>query len=252
MSLYLSQISQLIALQKVDNAIFAVEERLSNAPRAIEALQQKFNAYNAQKEHIEEKLNHLSEQQKRMNYDFEDSVSDMKKAQDKLEFASTEKEVDAASRELENMEGRSKFQEDEKYALKSETEHQQASLEELMADWNEVKADLDKANEELETLKKQAEKELAELAIQRKESLAIIPVPVLTRYEFIRKRLKNPAIVYIKNGICAGCNIAIPPQVFNELQRGQQIVSCPNCQRLVFWSEHFEETKTKVEEETAE
>ncbi len=249
MSLYLSQISQLIALQKVDNAIFAVEERLSNAPLAIEALEQRFNIYNEKKKHIEEKLNHLSEQQKRMNYDFEDSANDMQKAQDKLSLVTSEKELEAVSRELENMEGRSKFQEDEKFALKTESEHQQACLEDIMNDWSEIKEELDKANEELDALKKEAEKELAELALQRKESLSIIPVPVLTRYEFIRKRLKNPAIVYIKNGICAGCNIAIPPQVFNELQRGSQIVSCPNCQRLVFWSEHFEETKTKTEEE---
>ncbi len=247
MSLYLSQISQLIALQQVDNAIFAVEERLSKAPRTIEALQQKFNTYDAQKKHIEEKLVHLSEQQKRMNYDFEDTLADIQKAQDKLEHVSSEKEMNAVSREVENMEGRSRFHEDEKYALRSEVEHQQSCLEEIMTDWNVIKEELDKATANLELLQKEAEQELTELAARRKESLAIIPLPVLTRYEFIRKRLKNPAIVYIRDGICAGCNIAIPPQVFNELQRGQQIVSCPNCQRLVFWSEHFEDTKTKEE-----
>ena len=41
------------------------------------------------------------------------------------------------------------------------------------------------------------------------------------------------------DGICSGCNIAVPPQSFIELQRGQQILSCPNCQRLIFWCEHF-------------
>ena len=59
------------------------------------------------------------------------------------------------------------------------------------------------------------------------------------RYEFIRRRLEHPVIVAVKEGICSGCHIAVPPQSFIELQRGQQILSCPNCQRLIFWCEHF-------------
>ena len=61
------------------------------------------------------------------------------------------------------------------------------------------------------------------------------------RYEFIRERLDHPVIVAVKDGICTGCHIAVPPQTFIELQRGQQIMSCPNCQRLIFWDKHFEE-----------
>lgn len=61
------------------------------------------------------------------------------------------------------------------------------------------------------------------------------------RYEFIRERLEHPVIVGVRDGICTGCNIAIPPQSFIELQGGKQILSCPNCQRLIFWEEHFDD-----------
>ncbi|MDL2207490.1 C4-type zinc ribbon domain-containing protein, partial [Desulfovibrio sp. OttesenSCG-928-M16] len=54
-----------------------------------------------------------------------------------------------------------------------------------------------------------------------------------------RERLRHPVIVPVADGVCSGCNIAIPPQNFIELQRASQILSCPNCQRLMFWSEHF-------------
>ena len=63
---------------------------------------------------------------------------------------------------------------------------------------------------------------------------------MFVRYEFIRKRLEHPVIVAVKEGICTGCHIAVPPQSYIELQRGQQILSCPNCQRLIFWNEHFD------------
>ena len=75
------------------------------------------------------------------------------------------------------------------------------------------------------------------------------------RYEFIRSRLEHPVIVAVKDGVCSGCNIAVPPQAFIELQRGRQILSCPNCQRLIFWCEHFspsQETKAEKPEAAAE
>ena len=67
----------------------------------------------------------------------------------------------------------------------------------------------------------------------------MLPPPILSRYEFIRSRLANPVIVPVDNGICSGCNIAIPPQAYIELQKGQQILSCPNCQRLIYWTQHI-------------
>jgi glyoxylate/hydroxypyruvate reductase A len=30
-----------------------------------------------------------------------------------------------------------------------------------------------------------------------------------------------------------------PPQAFIDLQKGEQILSCPNCLRIIFWERHF-------------
>ena len=65
-AVYLDQIRQLVELQKVDDAIFAVRQELESAPRQLDELQAKFDASNAQRERIVEKLTHLQEQQKQM------------------------------------------------------------------------------------------------------------------------------------------------------------------------------------------
>ena len=70
---------------------------------------------------------------------------------------------------------------------------------------------------------------------------ALISPPVLSRYEFIRNRLRHPVIVPVEAGICSGCHIAIPPQVFIDLQRGNHIMSCPNCQRLMYWAHDYQD-----------
>lgn len=43
----------------------------------------------------------------------------------------------------------------------------------------------------------------------------------------------------LENYICPSCHIAIPPQDFNEMLRGEHIMSCPNCQRLIVWRDDF-------------
>ena len=48
------------------------------------------------------------------------------------------------------------------------------------------------------------------------------------------------AVVSVKNGTCQGCNMNIPPQLFNLLQRGDSIELCGNCNRTIYWDKLLE------------
>ena len=71
MSLYLEQIRQLVALQHVDDGIHAVHAELEAAPKEVEALEKRFLAQDSQRNWILEKVQHLQEQQKRLDADIE-------------------------------------------------------------------------------------------------------------------------------------------------------------------------------------
>ena len=51
-AVYLDQIKQLVELQKVDDAIFAVKQELESAPRELEDLEQRFEAAEAQRNRV--------------------------------------------------------------------------------------------------------------------------------------------------------------------------------------------------------
>ena len=55
---------------------------------------------------------------------------------------------------------------------------------------------------------------------------------VLRRYLRIRRRFKD-AVVLSENGTCRGCNVNVPPQVYIDLLKGQELMNCPNCQRIM-------------------
>ena len=49
------------------------------------------------------------------------------------------------------------------------------------------------------------------------------------------------AVVEIREGICQGCRMRVPPQLFNEIQRNEQVILCPSCQRMLYWRAEREE-----------
>jgi predicted nucleic acid-binding Zn-ribbon protein len=60
---------------------------------------------------------------------------------------------------------------------------------------------------------------------------------MLKTYDLLRARRAEVAISAVVGGICQACHLEIPPQKFNELQRCKEMMSCPHCNRLIYWGE---------------
>ena len=248
MSLYLKQIEQLVALQLVDDEILGITSELDEAPKEVEALQERFDALETQRNRFLEKIDHLKAQEKRINSEIENDSLKVKKSKSKLMLVGNTKEYHAMMREMDNLEKLNRLREEEKLALAEELDRQQMAVNDMEERYNLIKEELDEKKESLKERVVEANKVLDKLGKKRDEAGKEVPTPILNRYEFIRSRLENPVIVSVKEQVCNGCHIAIPPQSYIELQKGQQILSCPNCQRLIYWSEHF----STEEEQAAE
>lgn len=253
MSIYLKQIEQLVELQKVDSELLEIKKELELAPEEVRALEAEFAKVDASVQQVTEKTTFLKEQESRLSTEIEDDTLKVKKSKNKLMMVNNTKEYHAMMREMDNMEKMNRMREEERLALVEELSRQEEMMTELGAKSGEIKGQLEEKQSSLNVRVKEMEGHLAELMTQRRAAGKNVPGPVLSRYEFIRSRLAAPVIVPVEAGICDGCHISIPPQSYNELQKGQQILSCPNCQRLIYWSEHFtapeDETKAPAEAE---
>ena len=239
MSLYLKQIEQLISLQKVDDEIHGIKQELEGAPREVENLRARFAETADQRSRQQDKMAHLREQEKRLGIEIEDDSARIKKSKGKLMAAGNSKEYHAMVREMDSLERINRTREEEKAALLEEVSRQSSLLAEVEALYLSLENELNASEAGLQARVSAAEAALTDLQRKRGSTSKDVPAPVFARYEFIRERLEHPVIVPVSGGICSGCHIAIPPQNFIELQKAAQILSCPNCQRLMFWSEHF-------------
>ncbi len=56
---------------------------------------------------------------------------------------------------------------------------------------------------------------------------------LLKKYETVRQARGN-AIAEVKNGSCTGCHMAIPPQLSIRVLKQEELITCPNCQRILY------------------
>lgn len=240
LSMYLEQIEKLVVLQKVDDEILVLENELESLPREVAELEAKDAEMEKRKVLLDDKLDILATQRKRLEQEIEDSASRIKNSKNKLMMAGNTREYHAMMREMDNMEKATRTREEEKVALAEEIERQNTMMAELAAEREELLTRLEECRSNLKKRTATAKKELSRLLGEREDACKVVPAPVLKRYEFIRSRISNPVIVPVTAGVCSGCFIQIPPQSFNDLQKGETILSCPNCQRLIYWCEHFQ------------
>nr|WP_298432391.1 C4-type zinc ribbon domain-containing protein [Geobacter sp.] len=128
--------------------------------------------------------------------------------------------------------------------LKAELEEQilqkSAQIEELAADVASREADLGSLVENMASRKAEVQadldrldQEIAAEAATKASTAKAIPPSLLKRYEALRERRQGIAVVEARAGNCAGCNMNLPPQLYNSLFRGGDLVLCPHCQRML-------------------
>lgn len=74
------------------------------------------------------------------------------------------------------------------------------------------------------------------LMAERKELMAKIPPAVLTNYERIRKGRGGVAIAEAVDSRCSRCRITLRPQFLQELKKGEKIMTCESCQRILYYN----------------
>jgi len=238
--MYLKQIEQLVVLQKVDDEIVVLQDELRHAPQQIEELEKRRQEIEHTAEIIRDKIKYLLDQQKRLETEIEGDSVRLKKSKSKMMMVGNTKEYHAMMREMDNLEKQNRGREEEKTTVAEELSRQNVELKDIEERSSSLETELAAARQTLDERLKVAKASLSKLEARRQEAGQAVPKPILQRYEFIRSRLKNPVIVPVNAGICSGCHISIPPQAFIELQKGVQILSCPNCQRLIYWSDHVQ------------
>jgi len=164
-------------------------------------------------------------------------------AKHKLSQAKNSKEYMAAQREIEQRREALVSREGEITKLNEAVDAKKKLLSDRAGDVEALKASIAKDSDAAQERMNEIQGKIAELRVERDKLATEVKPDVLKRYSNIRMR-RGLAVVSVRNGTCQGCNMNIPPQLYNVLQRGQTIETCPSCHRIIYWEEIMKDEPT--------
>lgn len=231
------QLKSLIELQEIDSVILSIAEKIDALPRKLEKFKAPLKEATAAHQKARTQLDTVSKNKKAKESELEEFQDKINKLKLRSKDVKTNKEYEAHLKEIEGFE-KSKYKiEDDILALMESLE---AFTRELQNEDVKVK----KSDEEFKQQEKLLEDEkktlYAEMETQkakRKEFVVRIDGDLYEQYMNLLKKLEGPAVVRAKNEICLGCNTNIPPQLFNDIRKSENIFTCFYCKRFLYFIE---------------
>jgi len=182
----------------------------------------------------QERLEDLSHQQHSAEWEIDDLTTKLTATEEKLYGGkiTNPKELANFQREGSELRDRRAQLEDKTLEIMDQVEHTSASVTTLTGELNRLEAEWHSQQQQLSVDLKQLKTTHAELEQRRQPLLAEIDPQVIEVYHGLRKQ-KGTAIAKVEQGMCRGCQIALPT---SELQqaRGGSLVRCSSCGRILF------------------
>jgi len=117
-------------------------------------------------------------------------------------------------------------------------------IEELRKDYDASVAYVRRRDKEVDSEKRELETEMssvdaivAELRKERDALVRKVSNEAQARYHTLMEKRNGLAVVNVKNGVCLGCYMNIPPQLFIEVTKNASLISCPSCNRIFCYQE---------------
>jgi uncharacterized protein len=100
----------------------------------------------------------------------------------------------------------------------------------------EARKSMEEQLAQLNAREQNLKKELIELTTNREELAAAVDEGSRARYERLVRNKGETVVVGVQHGVCGGCHMRLPAQIVVTCQAQQDLVSCTNCGRILYYS----------------
>jgi predicted nucleic acid-binding Zn-ribbon protein len=144
------------------------------------------------------------------------------------------KELQALQREIDQIKESNAQLEEELMKILEELEASGAQLKAKGEEVKELEGACGEKRAQVEAELAGIEQAMAEASKSRQVIAARLNGDLIERYELIFSRRGGVAVVGVSEGICQGCHMNIPPQLWNEIIRSERLIFCPSCHRILY------------------
>lgn len=229
------ELEQLIELQNIDDQLGELERSKVYLPDMIKNIENDIQSWKEKYAKSSEELEKLNREKKALELETEVAQSELKKAQEQMKDIKTNKEYDALTAQISSFKEKISGMEeklletmDEIDAIQEEKSEAQKKYQEMENNNDEVLKNLNREIDSIEDKMRMKED-------QRKNITTRLNRRTLSHYERIRKGKGGMAVVTVRKRSCGGCYKQLPPQMVQEIKKGERLLTCDNCGRILLW-----------------
>jgi predicted nucleic acid-binding Zn-ribbon protein len=126
--------------------------------------------------------------------------------------------------------------EDQEIALMEQAEVAQKEVIRATQATNEARKLMEEQLGQLASREQNLNQEMAELQANREELAGAVDDISRGRYERLFKSKGENVVVGVQHGVCGGCHMRVPAQVLVTCQAQQELVTCTNCGRILYYT----------------
>ena len=231
-----AELAQLIALQKTDTNIRRLQAEIESIPERRAEIEKEFDQRAFEIRGLEERRDAAFHQRSHLEKEIFEQKQRAERAERNLmaakkpdEYTAAIREADAARKQISAFETQVLEQMEAFDAAEKELSERAPEVEKLRADMEERFKQFD---EQIRVQQQQLEEARAERERMMKE----LPKSVSSQFNRISARIRDGiAVAEARNGACTACYMSLRPQVMADVRRGDEVITCDNCNRILYY-----------------
>lgn len=225
-----------IRLQDVDSRAAELTREIAALPKHISEIEKKLEAHDRKLEAYCAAVTANQKDRKRFESEIQIQQQKISKLKDQMLEAKTNDQYRAFQHEIEYCEKEIRRSEDGILELMSASEPLERNVKAAEAALKQEKAQVDAEKQQARERTARDQHELDELQAERRKIAGQMTPNVLAAYERVRKSRRGIAIAEAVDGRCSQCHMSLRPQFFQDLKRGEQVMQCESCSRIVYYN----------------
>jgi len=232
-----AELSQLIALQNADTNIRRLQLEINSIPERRAEIEKEFDQRAFEIRELEQARDNAFHERARVEKEIFEQKQRAERADRNLMAAKKPDEYTAAIREADSARKQISAFETNVLEQMEAFETAENQLKERAPEVEKLRGEMEASFKVFDEQVKQQQKELEMARADRERLLKELPKSMSTLYNRISARIRDGvAVAEARNGACTACYMALRPQVMANVRRGDEVITCDNCNRILYYN----------------
>ncbi|HYJ46190.1 MAG TPA: C4-type zinc ribbon domain-containing protein [Pyrinomonadaceae bacterium] len=226
----------MIALQNADTSIRRLQAEIEAIPRRRAEIEKEFDQRAFEIRELERQRDDSRQERVRLETEIQEQRERAERAERNLMSSKKQDEYTAAIREADAARKHISQLETQILEKMESFEQAESKLKEREPEMARLSTEMEARIKEFEELTLTQQEQLEANRKERERLAAMLPKNMSSLYNRISARIRDGiAVAEARNGSCTACFMSLRPQVMAEVRRGDDVITCDNCNRILYY-----------------